>query len=584
MNRPLLIPGLPRVWRDNIELQLGADPARAVLLRLPDHRAAEILDLLDGTRPERTVLLRAAELGIPIDEAQAVLDFLQAAGLARPATALIPRKPTGAIHERLISEAAALAFHDRRTAPIAWPAAQRAAAHHAAAQQAAAQQAAAQQAAAQQAAAQQAATRRPTAQSPTAHRASGQTTASQSAATQNAPAQSAATQNAATQNTATQNATAHSAATQNAATQNAATQNAATQNATAKNATAHGTNGQSGTAEHGTGQNAASPRAAGRAARSPSVRVRTPATTLRRRQAASVVITGRGRLGAPIAVALAEAGVGHVLPDISGTVRTEELAGGPLREDDVGKLRRDAVIEALTRVMPEVSTRRLRTTRPALVIQLDHDGPAPLVAAAHAGREQPHLSVTIREGAAVIGPLVPRTGGPCLACLELHRLDRDADWPGPARSLTPEPCTVTTLLAATAYATAEALTFLDGDAPETLGASVEITTPGRSRRRTWPPHPDCDCTTRRRPTSRPTPTSRPATTPRPTPAPRSVSAPRSTPAPRPTPAPRRSAAAGQSAPEPRPAPAAQPATAPHSAPAPGGPSQRRNTAEHHGPS
>ena len=50
-----------------------------------------------------------------------------------------------------------------------------------------------------------------------------------------------------------------------------------------------------------------------------------------------------------------------------------------------------------------------------------------------------------------------------------------------------------TLLAATAFATAEVLTFLDGGTPETLGATVEISAPGRFRRRTWHPHPGCRC-------------------------------------------------------------------------------------------
>ncbi|MFF5079895.1 hypothetical protein ACFY36_22815 [Actinoplanes sp. NPDC000266] len=352
MNRPLLLPGLPRVWRDDTELQLGADPARAVLLRLPDPRAAEILDLLDGTRPERLVLLRAVELGIPADQARAVLEFLHAAGLALPAAALIPRTSTGTVHQRLVGEATALAFHDRRAAPI--------------------------------------------------------------------------------------------------------------------------------------------PRHVPPALRSG----RAPTTTLRRRQVASVLITGRGRLGAPIAVALAEAGVGNVWADVPGSVHEDELSGGPFRKSTIGTPRGEAIAAAVTQAMPDTNTRHPRTARPSLVVQLDHDRPAALVAAAHAARRQPHLAVTIRDGAAVIGPLVPMTGGPCLACLELHRLDRDASWPGAPRSLTPEPCTVTTLLTATAYATAEALAYVDGDIPETLGASIEITGPGRFRRRTWPPHPLCDCSHR----------------------------------------------------------------------------------------
>jgi hypothetical protein len=327
VNRPTLIPGLLRIWRGPSELQLGADPSRAVLLQLPDPRTAQVLDLLDGTRAERAVLLRAAELGISATETRSLLDTLQAAGLVLPATSLMPG--------RLSGESAALALGDR-TVP--------------------------------------------------------------------------------------------------------------------------------------------------------------PTSALRRRAAARVVLTGRGRLGAPIAVALAEAGIGHVQPDLPGLVAPGELAGGPLRGTEIGQTRRAAVTEAILRAAPGTATHGVRRGSTSLVVQLDHDQPVSLVAAAHAVRRQPHLVVTIREGVAVVGPLVPPTGAPCLNCLDLHRRDRDEGWPGlPPRPDQPEPCAVATVLAASAYATAEILTYLEGGAPETLGASVEISSPSRSRRRTWPAHPRCPC-------------------------------------------------------------------------------------------
>ncbi|MGX6605842.1 ThiF family adenylyltransferase [Micromonosporaceae bacterium Da 78-11] len=337
MNRPTLIPGLPRTWRGPSELQLGSDPARAVVLHLPDPRAADLLDLLDGTRPERAVLLHAADLGIPPADARALLDTLQTAGLVLPAAALCPAALAG----HLMSEAAALALHGP-----------------------------------------------------------------------DAPA---------------------------------------------------------------------------------------PAHTLRRRATARVVITGHGRLGAGIAVALAEAGVGHVHPDLPGLVDPSELAGGPLRGSDIGRPRRETIAEAVQQASPTTRTHGVRRMPASLVVQLDHDQPVSLVAAAHTARRQPHLAVTVRDGAAVIGPLVPSTGAPCLNCLDLHRKERDAGWPGrPAgrRSAVAEPGAVATLLTATAYAAAEVLTFLDGGAPQTLGAAAEITAPGRIRRRTWPPHPSCGCTRR----------------------------------------------------------------------------------------
>jgi hypothetical protein len=341
VNRPLLIPGLPRVWREGgEELQLGSDPARAVVLRLPNPRAALVLDLLDGSRPEQRVLLEAAQRGVPPDETRALLDSLRAAGLALPASSLLPSFSPS---HRLTGEAAVLAL------------------------------------------------------------------------------------------------------------------------------------------------------------RGDPSRV-TPATRLRRRHAARVVISGQGRLGAPIAVALAEAGVGHVHPDLPGLVHPGELAAGPLRGSDVGKPRDEAVAAALERAVPGIETGGGRAPA-TLVVQLDPDMPVVLLAAGHVQRRQPHLAVTIRDGAVVVGPLVQATGNPCLACLDLHRRDRDAAWPGPPPRTGPEPCTVATLLAATAYAVEEALAFLDGGTPETLGASTELTSPSRLRRRTWPSHPGCACARlpRRRP-------------------------------------------------------------------------------------
>ncbi|HYN96845.1 MAG TPA: hypothetical protein VES42_23635, partial [Pilimelia sp.] len=80
--------------------------------------------------------------------------------------------------------------------------------------------------------------------------------------------------------------------------------------------------------------------------------------------------------------------------------------------------------------------------------------------------------------------------------------DRDPAWPAIAAQLGghggPDPAGAATVLAGAAYAAAEVLRHLDGAAPETLGATAEISAPGRLRRRSWPPHPACDCRRRRR--------------------------------------------------------------------------------------
>ncbi|MGW4466602.1 hypothetical protein [Micromonospora sp. NPDC004704] len=228
----------------------------------------------------------------------------------------------------------------------------------------------------------------------------------------------------------------------------------------------------------------------------------TPAQLLRRRRAARVVVTGRGRLGGPIAVALAQAGVGHVHPDLDGRVGADDVTGTGPAATDVHRPSAEAVADAITRAAPGTETRPVRRGHASLVIQIGADRPASLLAAGYAQRRQAHLLLSLHDGVPVVGPLVRAAGAPCLNCRDLHRRDRDPGWPELAAQLAADPalqaCSTPTLLAAVGYAAGEVLAFLDGGVPETIGAAVEIRTPGRFRRRTWPPHPDCGCGTRRR--------------------------------------------------------------------------------------
>ncbi|WP_189080854.1 ThiF family adenylyltransferase [Mangrovihabitans endophyticus] len=352
MLRPLLLPGLPRLWRGPHTLQLGLDPDRAVLFDLPHARVAQILDLMDGTRPERAVYAYGTSLGVAPDDVRVLVDALRAAGYLLSAPSLMPATLADDHRGRLLAEAAAVAL--------------------------------------------------------------------------SAPAPLAGT-----------------------------------------------------------------PRPPAPTRRSPS-----PAQVLRRRLAACVIVAGAGRLGPPIAVALAQSGIGHVHPQLSGTVSPADLAGGPLHADDIGQPAVAATTAALQRAAPDTRTGPVRRGTASLVVQLGFDQPVELLAARFAARRQPHLRVGLREATAIVGPLVPAAGRPCLNCLDLHRSDRDPQWPQLVRQAQPrvaEPCSVTTVLAATAYACAEVLAYLDGAAAQTVGAAVEIRGPGRVRRRAWPPHPACMC-------------------------------------------------------------------------------------------
>ncbi|WP_328349048.1 TOMM precursor leader peptide-binding protein [Micromonospora sp. NBC_00421] len=340
MLRPALLPGLTRLWRDRHTLQLGLAPGRAVLLEVTDSRLPRLLDLLDGTRSERGILVDAANFQVDPGQVRGLIDTLHAAGLVVPAHTLLPRDLTGPDRTRLAAEAGALAL--------------------------------------------------------------------------------------------------------------------------------------------------ATPTLAG-----------TPAQVLRRRRVARVVVAGAGRLGAPVAVALAQAGVGHVSAELTGPVHPGDLVGTGLVATDVGQPLAGAVRTVIERVAPGTRTGPAGRRRVELVVQLGTDRPADLLATGYARRRQPHLLLTLREGVPVVGPLVRPPAGPCLHCLDLHRTERDPDWPALAAQLATGPadqsCGTATLLAAVGYAVAEALAQVDGGTPETVGCAVEVGSAGRFRRRVWAPHPGCSC-------------------------------------------------------------------------------------------
>jgi hypothetical protein len=358
LQRPTLLPGLRRLWRTPHMLQLGVDPARAVVLELANPAVAKLLDLLDGAHSERSVLAHAARYGVADADARILLDALRSAGLVIGAHALLPGQLAGPVRRRLTVEAAAIALRSTDSRQTA-----------------------------------------------------------------------------------------------------------------------------------------------------------TPAQILRHRAAARVVVVGPGRLGPAVVIALAHAGVGQISPALDGPVEPGDTISG-LLADDVGRPRSAAVAEAIQRAVPGTDTRPIRRGEASFVVQTGTAGPARLHAATYARYRLAHMPATVRDGTAVVGPLVPPAGSPCLNCLDLHRKDRDPAWPGLAAQLATatatdpvqgggEPCAAPTVLAAAGFAAAEVLAYLDGRVagngpgdPQTLGATVEISAPGRHRRRTWPPHADCDCSQR----------------------------------------------------------------------------------------
>ncbi|HKE63261.1 MAG TPA: hypothetical protein VKB59_01270 [Micromonosporaceae bacterium] len=111
--RLTLLPGLRRLWRDETAIQLGADPSRAVIMELPDPAAARVLDLLDGSRTERTVLRDAKAAGVPAHVTTAMLAALRSANLVIGTDSLVPPSMPEGVRRRLVAEAAAIAMAAR---------------------------------------------------------------------------------------------------------------------------------------------------------------------------------------------------------------------------------------------------------------------------------------------------------------------------------------------------------------------------------------------------------------------------------------------------------------------------------------
>src|SRR5256885_11680544 len=74
--RPMLKPALRRLWRDDTTLQLGVDPARAVVLTGVGPTEARLLAALNGTLDRAGVFRAAEELGVPPAATHRLLDVL----------------------------------------------------------------------------------------------------------------------------------------------------------------------------------------------------------------------------------------------------------------------------------------------------------------------------------------------------------------------------------------------------------------------------------------------------------------------------------------------------------------------------
>ncbi|MEU7870133.1 hypothetical protein [Dactylosporangium sp. NPDC049140] len=430
--RPRLLPGLRRLWRDERTIQLGTDPATAVVLELRRPGLARVLDLLDGSRTLQRVFTEARPFGVDGAEVLDLVEALRATGMVVAAHEMLPTGLRPDEGDGLATEAAAISLRLR----------------------------------------------------------AGLTGTDGGGPASEAEPPPVTT----TQPTAAASMELRPMSATGRATEAATGPAAVAGRATSAGEAALDLRPMSG---------AERPTAATRSGTA-GARRQTAAGVLRRRRTARVIVAGDGPLVAPLAAALAGAGVGHVEPVVEGRATAADVAVGGLARDDVAASRFLATSTAIARHAPWVRMTPGREDGIDFVVRV---GDRRLDALDRRGVRVhllPRLEVRVRLGTVIVGPLVRPSRSPCRGCLELHRQDRDPAWPALAAQLATappgigEPCSLTTAMAGAAFAADEVLSYLDGIALRTEAAIVEIPRPGEIRRREWTAHPRCDCRRRRR--------------------------------------------------------------------------------------
>lgn len=147
---------------------------------------------------------------------------------------------------------------------------------------------------------------------------------------------------------------------------------------------------------------------------------------------------------------------------------------------------------------------------PDLVILAPDVGRDLVTASWLVGRDIPHLSLVSCDDGMIVGPLVVPGVSPCLECLELHRRDRDPQWPAVAKAWDSttgaepvEPVrpgrallrSAASLVALVVAATARQ------DVASVLGATTRVGPDAVVVRRLWRRHPRCSCHWRLHPTT-----------------------------------------------------------------------------------
>lgn len=196
-----------------------------------------------------------------------------------------------------------------------------------------------------------------------------------------------------------------------------------------------------------------------------------------------IVIGGEGAFVTALRDALVAGGFGRV----GGGLHAEEAADLELRSTGT-PIPPDPGGEAHDRIAGP----------PDLVVLVRPGAMPPGAGEAWRRRRVPVLPVVTEPTRVVVGPIVV-PGGPCLRCLDLHRVDADPAWPTVLEQVllpgspAPEHLDCALLPLAAGAAAALVTRFLDtGDGADGTAFDAVIPGPDLVPRR-WPSHPRCAC-------------------------------------------------------------------------------------------
>jgi hypothetical protein len=229
------------------------------------------------------------------------------------------------------------------------------------------------------------------------------------------------------------------------------------------------------------------------------------AHVLVRRQGAVIQVHGTGQVGSCVASLLTTSGIGRVVSvgpaAASRATPLPALGGTPLPDQGETRLPASVGTPQVASAATPLAAPGQAGKRPDLAVLVGHQDPE--LASALVRERVPHLAASAGEAIGVVGPLVVPGQSACLRCLDLTRAERDPAWPLILAQLAdhePQPaaCDAALATAVAAQAASQALAFIGraSAGSPVVNGTLELVLPDwQWRRRTWPPHSKCSCST-----------------------------------------------------------------------------------------